>query len=83
MYGTARQATDGSIIRFAWWICKATNRQAEYVIRIALTPKQLLRELASKFIHFLDKGAIKFSLFLFGRKLVYIYIYIYIYMYVL
>jgi len=37
VYGTARQATDGNIIRFAWWICNATNKQAEYVVRIALT----------------------------------------------
>jgi hypothetical protein len=39
-YGTARQATDGNIIRrmrFAWWITKATDTHSEYVILIAFS----------------------------------------------
>jgi hypothetical protein len=38
-YGTARQATDGNIIRrmrFACWITKATDTHSEYVILTVL-----------------------------------------------
>jgi hypothetical protein len=48
-YGTARQATDGNIIRrmrFACWITKATNTHTEYVILIAFPRQQWLRERA-------------------------------------
>jgi hypothetical protein len=49
-YVTARQATDDNIIRrmrFACWITKATDTHSEYVLLIALTWQQLLRERAS------------------------------------
>jgi hypothetical protein len=49
-YGTAGQATDGSIIRrmrFAWWVTKATDTHSEYVILIAFPRQQWLRERAS------------------------------------
>jgi hypothetical protein len=49
-YGTARQATDDNIIRrmrFACWITKATDTHSEYVILIAFTQQQWLRERAS------------------------------------
>ena len=41
-YGTARQDTDGNIIRrmrFARWITKATDKHSEYVMLIAF-PRQ-------------------------------------------
>jgi hypothetical protein len=49
-YGTARQATDDNIIRrmrVAFWIAKATVTHSEYVILIAFTRQQWLRERAS------------------------------------
>jgi hypothetical protein len=48
-YGTARQATDDNIIRrmrFACWIAKATDTHSQYVILIAFTRQQWLRERA-------------------------------------
>jgi hypothetical protein len=51
-YGTDRQATDDNIIRrmrFACWITKATDTHLEYVILIAFTRQQWLRERASMF----------------------------------
>jgi hypothetical protein len=49
-YGTARQDTGDNIIRrmrFACWITKATDTHSEYVIHIALSRQQWLRERAS------------------------------------
>jgi hypothetical protein len=49
-YGTARQVTDVNIIRrmrFACWIITATDIHSEYVILIALSQQQWLRERAS------------------------------------
>jgi hypothetical protein len=49
-YGTARQATDGNIIRrmrFACWITKATDTHSEYVIIVAFLLQRWLRERAS------------------------------------
>jgi hypothetical protein len=49
-YGIARQATDDNIIRrmrFACWITKATDTHSEYVIFIAFSRQQWLRERAS------------------------------------
>jgi hypothetical protein len=49
-YGRAGQATDDNIIRrmrFACWITKATNTQAEYVTLFAFPQQQWLRERAS------------------------------------
>jgi hypothetical protein len=50
-YGTAREATDSSIIRrmrIACWIIKATDTYSEYVgILIAFTWQRWLRECAS------------------------------------
>ena len=49
-HGPARQATDDNIIRrvrFACWITKATDIHSEYVILIAFTRQQWLRERAS------------------------------------
>jgi hypothetical protein len=49
-YGTARQATDDTIIRrmrFACWITKATDTHRDYVILIAFWWQQWLRERAS------------------------------------
>jgi hypothetical protein len=49
-YGTARQATDGNIIRrmrFACWITKAIDTHSEYVILTAFQREQWLRERAS------------------------------------
>jgi hypothetical protein len=49
-YGTARQATDDSMIRrmrFACWITNATNTHSEYVILIDFPQQQWLRERAS------------------------------------
>jgi hypothetical protein len=46
-HGTARQATDDNIIRrmrFACCITKATETHSEYVILIAFTRQQLLRD---------------------------------------
>jgi hypothetical protein len=46
-YGRARQATDDSIIqcmRFECWITKGTDTNSEYVIRIAFSRQQWLRE---------------------------------------
>jgi hypothetical protein len=46
-YGTARQATDGNIIRrmrFACWVTKATDTHSEHVIIIAFPREQWLRE---------------------------------------
>jgi hypothetical protein len=48
-YGTARQATDGNIIRgmrFACWITKATEAHSQYVILIAFPRQKWLRERA-------------------------------------
>jgi hypothetical protein len=48
-YGTARQSTDGNIIRrmrFACWITKATDTHSEYVILNAFPRQQWLRERA-------------------------------------
>jgi hypothetical protein len=45
-HGTARQATDGSMIRrmrLACWITKATDTHSEYVIFIAFPRHQWLR----------------------------------------
>jgi hypothetical protein len=55
-YGTARQATDGNIIRrmrFECWIAKATDRHSEYVILTAFPWQQWLREraLISRYMH--------------------------------
>jgi hypothetical protein len=49
-YGTAGQATDGSIVRrmrFACWITKAADTHSEYVIFIAFSWAAWLRERAS------------------------------------
>jgi hypothetical protein len=49
-YGIARQATDDNIIqrmRLACWITKATDIHSQYVILIAFTQQQWLRERAS------------------------------------
>jgi hypothetical protein len=49
-YGTARQATDNSIIRrmhFACWITKATETHSEFVILIAFPRQEWLRERGS------------------------------------
>jgi hypothetical protein len=49
-YGTARQATFDNIIRrmrFACWITKATDTHSEYVILIAFSRQQWLRERAT------------------------------------
>ena len=49
-YGRSRQATDDSIVqrmRVACWITKATEKCSEYVIIIALSLQQWLRERAS------------------------------------
>jgi hypothetical protein len=49
-YGTARQATDDNIIRrmrFACWITKATDTHSEYLVFIAFSRQQWLRERAS------------------------------------
>jgi hypothetical protein len=46
-YGTARQDTDGNIIRrmrFACWIANATDTHSEHVILIAFPLQQWLRE---------------------------------------
>jgi hypothetical protein len=46
-YGTARQATDGIMIRrmhLACWVTKATDTHSEYVILIAFPRQQWLRE---------------------------------------
>jgi hypothetical protein len=48
-YGTARQATDDSILRrmhTACWITKTTDTHSEYVIVIAFPRQQWLRERA-------------------------------------
>jgi hypothetical protein len=52
-YGRARQATDDNIIRrmrFACWITKATDTHSEFVILIAFTQQEWLRERASMFL---------------------------------
>jgi hypothetical protein len=44
-YGTARQATDGNIIRrmrFACWITKATDTHSEYVMLTVLLQQQFV-----------------------------------------
>jgi hypothetical protein len=49
-YDKVRQATDENIIqrmRFACWITKATDIHSEYVILIAFTRQQWLRERAT------------------------------------
>ena len=49
-HGTARQATDDTIIRrmrVAYWVSKATGTHSEYVILIAFPRRQRLRERAS------------------------------------
>ena len=49
-YGTARQATDNNIIwhiRFAWWMCNATNTHSEYVINTAFLLQKWLHESVS------------------------------------
>jgi hypothetical protein len=49
-YGTARQATDGNIIRrmrIACWITKATDIHSEYIIYTAFARQQWLHERAS------------------------------------
>jgi hypothetical protein len=49
-YGRARQATDGNIIwsmYFLCWITKATDTHSEYVILIAFSRQQYLRERAT------------------------------------
>jgi len=46
-YGTAGQVTEDNIIgrmRFACWIVKSTDTHSEFVIRIALSRQQWLRE---------------------------------------
>ena len=53
-HGTARQATDGSIIRrmrLACWVTTATNSHSEYVILIAFPRQQWLRTCASMLRH--------------------------------
>jgi hypothetical protein len=50
IYGTARQATDDNIMRgmrFTCWITKVTDTHSKYVILIAFSRKQWLRERAS------------------------------------
>jgi hypothetical protein len=49
-YGTARQATDGNIIRrtrFARWVIKTTDTHTEYVILITFPRQEWLRERVS------------------------------------
>jgi hypothetical protein len=49
-YGTARQYTDGNIIRrmrFVCWTTKATDTNSEYTILVAFPRQQWLRERAS------------------------------------
>jgi hypothetical protein len=49
-YGGAREATDDNVtrrMRFGCWITKATNIHSEYVILIAFTRQQWLREISS------------------------------------
>jgi hypothetical protein len=57
-YGRVRKATDDNIIRrmrFACWITKATDTYLEYVILIAFTRRQWLRERASMlYVHCLS-----------------------------
>jgi hypothetical protein len=48
-YGTHKQAKDDNIIwrmRFARWVTNATNTRTQYVIFIALSRQQWLRERA-------------------------------------
>jgi hypothetical protein len=45
IYGTARQATDGTMIQYmhtACWITKATGTHSEYVIGTAFPQQQML-----------------------------------------
>jgi len=49
-YGTTRQATDDTTIwymRFACWVNKASDKRSEYVILIAFSRQQRLRERVS------------------------------------
>jgi hypothetical protein len=66
---SARQATDDNIIRhirFAFWITKITNPHSEYVIVIAFTKQQLLREHISMF-HYMYFASLNYN-FLGGVK---------------
>jgi hypothetical protein len=50
IYGATRHATGEDIIRrmlFAYWVTKATDTHAEYVILIAVALQPLLRKLVS------------------------------------